>query len=112
MRERVLQDAAGARLWMNAYSCRQFSGADISEITVDEDFLEKAGPGDFCFVEGLPLRPWEPRIERLYLYRWNRSYPADTWLDLLLDAPPWKLAGMEEFAGYSHERITKEIYIR
>lgn len=112
LRERVLKDAAGSRLWMNAYSRRQFLEADSYMITVDEAFLEKAGPGDFCFVEGLPLLPWEERIERVDLYRWNRSYPADVWLDLPLDAPPWKLADMEEFAGYSHERITKETYIR
>lgn len=112
LREQVLQDAADRRLWMNAYSRKLFGEAGSAAILVDEDFPAKAGPGDFCFVEGLALQPWMDRIERVVLYRWNRKYPADTFLDLRLDGPPWKLVQSSEFAGSSHEMITKEVYER
>ena len=106
LREDVLRTAAGRRLWMNAYSFRQFGGE--GRITVDEDFLAKAGPGELCFVEGLPLRPHLSRLEGLILYRWNRRYPADVYLDI--EPAAFRLLSSEEFPGRSHETITKEVY--
>ena len=77
-----------------------------------EDFLAQAGPGELCFVEEPPLLPWLDRLEGLVLYRWNRRYPADAWLDVRPGPPGWTLARREEFSGHSHERITKEVYTR
>ena len=113
LRSRILSELHGRRLWMNAYSLRQFQKELPLEVrlSVDEDFLAKAGTGEVCFVEGLPLLPWLDRIEQVILYRWNRDYPADTYLDLALDAPPWSLAAREDFPGFSHPRLTKEVYI-
>ena len=103
LRSRILSELHGRRLWMNAYSLRQFQKELPLEVrlSVDEDFLAKAGNGEVCFVEGLPLLPWLDRIEQVILYRWNRDYPADTYLDLALDAPPWSLAAREDFPGFS-----------
>lgn len=113
LRSRILSELHGRRLWMNAYSLRQFQKELPLEVrlSVDEDFLTKAGNGEVCFVEGLPLLPWLDRIEQVILYRWNRDYPADTYLDLALDAPPWSLAAREDFPGFSHPMLTKEVYI-
>ena len=72
----------------------------------------QAGPGELCFVEEPPLLPWLDRLEGLVLYRWNRRYPADAWLDVRPGPPGWTLARREEFSGHSHERITKEVYTR
>lgn len=111
LRADALAMAAGSRLWMNAYTRSQFR-EDAELAVVEEDFLEKAGPGDYCFVEGLPLSPHLEQIEAVVLYRWNRAYPFDTVLDLALEVPPWQLVSSSEFAGSSHERITKEVYRR
>ena len=113
LRSRILSELHGRRLWMNAYSLRQFQKELPLEVrlSVDEDFLTKAGIGEVCFVEGLPLLPWLDRIEQVILYRWTRDYPADTYLDLALDAPPWSLAAREDFPGFSHPMLTKEVYI-
>ena len=113
LRSRILSELHGRRLWMNAYSLRQFQKELPLEVrlSVDEDFLAQAGNGEVCFVEGLPLLPWLDRIEQVILYRWNRDYPADTYLDLALDAPPWSLAAREDFPGFSHPMLTKEVYI-
>jgi len=45
--------------------------------------------------------------EGLILYRWNRTYPADLYFTLSLEG--WTLERREEFAGSSHEKITKEV---
>ena len=109
---RLLDDLDGRELWMNAYSRRQFGAWGDGRITVDEDFLAKAPPGAYCFVEGQPLAPFLERMEGLILIRWNRVYPADTYLDLSLTDGSWRLADRVEFPGSSHEKITKEVYLR
>jgi hypothetical protein len=122
--DRVLRDdvqkmTAGQKLWMNAYSARQFqegsqTGENVTGVSetaaliVTEDFLRQAGENDFCFVENEKLLPYSDRITEVVVYRWNRSYPGDFHLDL--DLKQWRLVQTTEFAGYSHEKITKEIY--
>ena len=40
----------------------------------------------------------------------KQTYPADQSFDLDLCGGNWKLSESDEFAGYSHERITMEVY--
>lgn len=112
LRARILELAERSRLWMNAYSRRQFADADDGRITVDENFLEQAHDGEFCFVEDAPVAPVLDRVERVILFHWNRAYPSDTRFDVDLSAPGWILVETEEFPGSSHEKITKEVYDR
>lgn len=107
-REKLLELADGAPLWMNAYSAGQFG--DAPNICVDEDFLAKAGQGEYCFAEFPPLSPCAGRAERIVVIRWNRVYPADARLDIPLKAPLWRLVKSEEFTGSSHETLTLEVY--
>lgn len=74
----------------------------------DPEFLTKAGAEDFCFVEGENLTGYEGKITEIVLYRWNRDYPADLFFEV--DLSKWKLEERKEFSGYSHEKITREIY--
>ena len=111
LREDILRSADGKRLLMNAYSKKQFGEAGAA-ILADEQFLDKAEPGDFCFVENLPVAPYMDRVESVTVYKWNRVYPADVYFDISLAAPAFRRIESTEFAGYSHERITKEVYVR
>lgn len=108
LRERILQRTAGNRLWMSPYSARQFDQA--GPFTVDEHCLRKAAAGEFCFVENQDITPYEPRIEEIILYKWNRVYPADQRFPLSLDG--WTLVERTDFSGFSHEKITEEVYTR
>lgn len=113
LRDRILTLSGGAKLWMNAYAYQQFrDAADGAEIVVDEDFLSKAPDGDFCFMEDASANAYLARTERVILFRWNRAYPSDVRFDADLSAPPWKLVRTDEFPGFSHEKITEEIYER
>lgn len=76
-----------------------------------EDYLDRAQAGDFCFVEDRSPAPWLDRLEEVRLYRWGRVYPADVWLGLDL-ADGWALVSQEQFPGWSHDTITKEVYRR
>ena len=110
LRKHILEMTGPNRLWMNEYSYRQFLDADPALLTIDQNFLDKAETGDYCFVENSDLSPYSEQIEKIILFHWNRSYPAD--LYFTLDISGWTLEETEEIAGYSHEKITKEIYTK
>ena len=107
----MLEMCRGNRLWVKAYSRKLFAeypGVGDVEIITDEVFWDKGADEDFCFVEDGLAECRKDRISRLILYRWNRSYPADRYFEM--DLKNWVRTGMREFLGYSHEKITKEIY--
>lgn len=111
LRERVLTMTRGKRLWMNHYTEKQFTdAASYPQINVSDDFLSEAGPGEFCFVENVPLADYSKWIEKLVVYRWNRAYPGDLRFDISLDG--WMLESTTDFPGSSHEKITEEVYVK
>ncbi len=115
LRERILETIGAGILRMSPYSARQFKEYDLSSLSnvaVSEDFLSEAGDEDYCFVENLSLLPYDTKIDRVILYRWNKRYPADTRLDLSIHDESWNLVSTEDFPGYSHETITEEVYER
>ena len=111
LREQMIHETKDARLWMNHYSLKQFADIMTDNIMVDDDFLNKAEYNEYSFVENLRAYPYENKINKIILYKWNRRYPADFWFDITLKEK-WKLVYAEDFKGYSHEKITKEIYIQ
>ena len=111
LRERILELTRGSLLWMNSYSQRQFGEAVSDANTeIDEAFLDKAGQGEYCFVENMALKPYLEKIEKIILFQWNRNYPADRYLDIDVSEEQWQLEAVQEFSGFSHEKITEEIY--
>lgn len=112
LREHILALTKNSRLWMNHYTYQQFSGSDAAQMKVDESFLEKADAGDYCFVENVPVDSCEKYVEKIIKFKWNREYPADFYFGIDVTLPVWKMIETEEFAGSSHEKITKEFYIR
>ena len=109
VRADLLAEIGERPLWVNAATARQFAPEEQPRLRVDPAFLEQAGPGEPCFVEDRSVAPFAGRAEQVILYRWDRAYPADLYWDLSLEG--WTLARREEFPGFSHEIITKEVYI-
>lgn len=111
LRRKILSLTKGKKLWMNEYSYQQFQQDCTGEtIKQAEDFLNRAGEEEYCFAEGQALRPFLDKITELIVFRWNRDYPGDVFLDLDMSDGSWKLLHMEEFPGFSHEKITLEVY--
>lgn len=108
--DNVVQNVVGGNLLMAPYSEPLFKDSDIDSFFLSEDILEEAAPEDFCFIENKALLPYSDRIDELIIYRWNRVYPADMYLDIQPEALSLKLVSTTEFAGSSHEKITKELY--
>lgn len=92
-------------LRMNAYSSKLFPD-NSSAILVSESFLSDASQGDYCFSEGT-LPPLH-EVEKVYVFRWNRIYPAD--VTFSPEEAGFHLTHTEEFSGNSHPLITMEVY--
>lgn len=97
------------KIWIHSFSEKLFEGY-ADRIIVDDGFLSKAGARDVCLVENQTLMPYIDKVEELILYKWNRRYPSDFKLDINLE--DWQMVSQEEFAGKSHEKITREKYVR
>lgn len=108
--EDMLQLAGQEKIWMNACSAKLFEGA-ADRIMVAENFLEIMQEGGCCFLENIPLKPYEDKIKIITVYYWNREYPADTYLDMDLEEN-WEVVERRDFGGNSHEEITRKIYRR
>ena len=105
--KRISEMVRGSRLVMTPYSEKQFAEDNI-DITISDNPLETAQPGDYCFVEGNPISEYLDKISRIVLYKWNKAYPYDQTLDVNLST--WELTSTIDFEGSSHEKITEEIY--
>jgi len=110
--EDVVSNLVGGNLLITPYSEALFANADLDAYFISEHILDEADPDDYCFIENKSLSPYVERIDELIIYRWNRKYPADTYLDIDPKALGYKLVATSEFAGSSHEKITKELYKR
>lgn len=103
----ILKISSGSKLWVAPYSLPLFK-EPADQLLAAADYIERSEPGEYCFIEDDQVRPHQNRIERLIVYRWNRKYPGDRFLDI--DLKDWCLDSSIDFPGYSHEKITKEIY--
>ncbi|MBE5940389.1 MAG: ribonuclease Z [Lachnospiraceae bacterium] len=112
LREDMLNDIGENKLWFNEYTAKQFEEVLPANAVVDNNFLDKAEKNDGCFVENMALAEYTGKIEKFVLYKWNRVYPADMYFDIDLSAAGWKQESISEFAGSSHEKITKEVWLR
>lgn len=112
LKKRILQLSAQSRLWLNRYSAKQFECLDAPQIFIAEDMLTKAAVDDYCFIEDIDVAPYEHLIKEIILYKWNRKYPADLYFTIPLDKGGWKLSRAVDFAGFSHETITEEVYTK
>ena len=79
-------------------------------IEIVSDPLSLCPDGGFCFVEMTHLSEYVNEIGELIVYHWNRSYPSDKKLDIDINECGFKMVAKYEFAGNSHDIITKGIY--
>ena len=110
-RDRVLIEelisSTKGKIYIHPYSKTLFG--DSERVVISDDPLTECEEGGVVFVENLPILPHKAKIERLVIYRWNRAYPADVYLDIPLEG--FRMISKSKFVGSSHDKITKEIYL-
>lgn len=108
LRQKIADITKGYKLWMSVYSKSQFE--NFTNIIVDDDYMEKAGPEDFCFVEDKPF--CLEGVDTVVLCHWNRSYQATEKFDVDLIKEGFLKTDTQDIIGTSHDRITIEVYKR
>ena len=91
------------RIYMNEYSYQLYKDT-LDDVIVDNDFI-KHGENHYCLIENVSVNDFD--IDEMILYRCNKIYPCDYYLDI--DLSKFQLVKQEMFKGSSHE-VTKEIY--
>ena len=108
IREDILQTIGENKLYVNSYTAKQFE--EDNRLLIDDNCIGNTKPGDYLFLENIPVSNYISEIESIIVYRWQRKYPADFFFDIDLTSDDWQLSSSEELKGYSHETIIKEIY--
>jgi len=106
--EDIIRTVRDKKIYIHPDSAVLFS--DFSDKVIsNENYLKKAGTGDFCFIENSDYKMHIKSIESVILYKWNRRYPANIFFDqsIIDGREPTKVYN---FKGNSHENITKEVY--
>lgn len=95
------------RLYCSDYSSELFKNHDIGRLS---DYFASDDADGVCFVEKENLAPFLDRIDSVTVYRWDKIYPADKYIDI--DLGLFRLIKIEELQGNSHNKILKEVYVR
>ena len=103
----MIQHVGDAPLWISSYSAPLF-GEDCPHLQVSPAPAQSASKNDYCFVEDTPLPQTLEDVNEILIYRWNRLYPSDVFFTCNTSA--FRLTESSEFAGSSHDNITKEIW--
>ena len=108
-RDRVMMDnltahLKGRKIVISPYSEELFVGRDM-------DFrvctVPRSADDEFVFIEEAPL-PEASEVDEVVIYNWCTDYPRDRIFDF--DLSDFKRISKEKFAGYSHGKITKEVF--
>lgn len=86
-----------------------FKNNDMSNIpcTIFSDLWQLPDDAVF-FTESVVPKELMERAEKIYVFRWNRQYPSMVQDRVMLET--FNKTIVEEFPGYSHEKITLEVY--
>lgn len=98
----ILTMYESSEICVSPYSASLFEGARVISGVAEAE-------GGVLFLEDLPLAPALEQARKVIVYRFDRTYPADVRLTIPQD---FCMTGSREFAGFSHEIITREVYER
>lgn len=103
----IVAECGNGTLQMSEYSAKLFpvGAASVCNAPTLNDstcyFLEVENPEKYI-----------KNADCVVIYRWNRLYPSDVKFNKDMSHFGFSLDSSHSFAGYSHEKITKEIYVR
>lgn len=110
VRKDLLQLCSSHVLWVTPYTARQFDIAEQDLLMITETGFDHIPQDAYCFLENIDPLPYMTDATEIVLYHWNRVYPSDQ--RLILPLVGWHCIEQIEFAGFSHEKITREVYKR
>lgn len=109
--EDIVKTVGDGILYISDFSEALFADSNISVMSVSNP-LDSAEAGDYAFIENSGLKESLEKIKVLIIYKWNRKYPFDFSLDVEPEKCGFSLKESYDFKGSSHDKITKEIYVK
>lgn len=109
-----VNEVENATLWLSDYSRELFVDSGLELKDINELSLAEASDKDFIFIEDVSVDIQDvlentESSHYLYLYKWNKVYPADKRLDVTEDYfNHFEVLLTETFEGNSHEEIYLE----
>lgn len=107
LRQKILELSGERKLFVKEYTARQFESRERLFVCANFSAAERE---DFCFAE--EANPPLHAAEELYIFSWNRRYPADSFLDMKTVEDLFTPTHTEDFVGSSHPKITLNVYKR
>ncbi len=106
--EKLLFLVGEGKLCLNESTAKLFNKDE--KLKISSDFSKNVSCDDICFFENTDFSLSD--VTELYLFKWNRDYPADVYLEFDPINENFKKIKTEDFVGCSHKKITLEIYRR
>lgn len=100
----LIQIVGQNKLYCSEYTAKLFDDFDFTP-QICENF-NNLSDSSYVFIENPDDIP--KNITKIIKYLWNRHYPSDKKFNM----NGFKLESSCEFSGKSHEKITREIYIK
>ncbi len=108
--ERILQKFTGRSIRMNEYSAPLFKASGGLPISIGD--FENVQADDVLFIENTPPERFAQKADTIIIYRWDKIYPCDLRADTTTLLRDFTNAENTEFKGFSHDKITEEIWYR
>lgn len=106
----IIDLVSNNKIWINNFSKELFEDYKLDNLIIDDDFINKVGNDDYCFIENIFTSELIEKSDKIIVFNWNRKYPANLYFNINLDN--WILEKEIDFIGNSHNKITQKIYIR
>ena len=107
----VMSRLGDKKIYISDFSRLLFEAYEDGYV-INNDIPKGLKSEDVCFVENIDVKPYIDSIDEITVYRWNRLYPNDFSFDIDLQEEGFALRSSCDFEGYSHEKITREVYER
>lgn len=109
--EDIIRASAEKPLYISDFSEELFAGKRANIVCVQSPLDE--APSDACvFIENEHLGRHIDKIDKLIIYNWSEAYPFDFRLDIKPEECGFKIKSRREFVGNSHEKVTREDFIK
>ena len=100
------------KLYISEYSMPLFEQSNLALLASDNYLDEAVVMNGIAFSERESVDGFINKIDKLYVFLWNRDYPSDFVFPMNVLSAAMTKTEIYDFVGSSHEKITLEVYER
>lgn len=104
--EKIKEITQGYTLYVKEASHKILCEHGVAHEVIED--IQDVKEADFLFLE-FEMIPMDT-VDEIYVFHWNRKYPSS--LKFKLDSDKYIVKDVEEFKGFSHEKVRLEKYVK